>query len=209
MVSLATAAAALILVATRSPLDVHQADAFSHGPLDVYGAGTLYPLLRCLGGFGLGLLGFRLWSVPAIRKLAGRFYIADVTFAAIIALMFVSGSDLALLLLFTILVVALASGRSVTGWVMSSGFMHWLGLISYSVYLMHNLVFDLSRDPIFEVLARWHVPHAFTLATVLSLALLIVLAAACFYGIEKPGRDWSRRLFNLRARQIAAEPAAP
>ena len=166
-------------------------------------------MLRCLAGFSLGLLSFRLWSVPAVRRVAARPFAADVVFAAIVVLMLVHGTDVALVLLFVPLVVALASGRSLTARAMETAVVHWLGLISYSIYLVHQLLFDQAREPVIQALGSLHVPHAYTLGNLLTFGLLLLLSTMCFYGIEKPGRDLSRRLLGLRARPIAPEPAAP
>ena len=206
----AVAAGLLMFVATRSSADLHQLGAYDrNGPLDVWGTGTAYPLLRCLAGFALGLLSFRLWSVPAVRRVAARPFAADLVFAGVVVLMFIHGSDVALVLLFVPLVIALASGRSLTARTMETAVVYWLGLISYSIYLVHRIVFDEARDPIFRALGSLHVPHAYTLCNLLTFTLLLLLSTACFYGIEKPGRDWSRRLLGLRSRPIASEPAAP
>ena len=206
----AVAVGVLILAATRSPAELHQIGTYDrNGPLDVWSSGTAYPLLRCLAGFALGLLSFRLWSVPALRGMAARPFAADVVFAGIVALMFIHGSDVVLALLFVPLVLTLASGPSLTGRLMETAVVYWLGLISYSVYLVHQLVFDQVRSPVSQALTGLHVPHPYTVSMLLTFGVVLLVSTLCFYGIEKPGRDWSRRLLGLRARPIVTEPAAP
>ena len=86
----------------------------------------------------------------------------------------------------------------------------WLGLVSYSVYLLHPLIFDAYRD-----IPALHTSHPIGTQIWLFLAILVVilaLSAATYYGVEKPmqrlGRRLSRRLTPTPAPSSAPSPAS-
>jgi len=141
----------LLFIATRSSATLHQGLGFGarHGPLDVWGAGTPFLVLRCLAGFVLGLIGFRLAQHPGVKEQAGRMFAGDVAMASVFLLMLVPNSDVALVLLFVPLTVTLAQQRSWTATLLGSPVVHWFGLISYSLYLVHQLVDLYVRTPLF------------------------------------------------------------
>jgi peptidoglycan/LPS O-acetylase OafA/YrhL len=68
----------------------------------------------------------------------------------------------------------------------------WLGVISYSVYLLHPLVFDAYRS--IPVLHRKHtMPDQFLFFAGL-LAVIIGLSALTYYLVEKPMQRLGRRV---------------
>jgi peptidoglycan/LPS O-acetylase OafA/YrhL len=72
----------------------------------------------------------------------------------------------------------------------------WLGLVSYSVYLLHPLVFDAYRD--IPVLHRAHPIGIQLLLAVAIVAVILALSAASYYGVEKP----MQRLGRVVARKL-------
>jgi peptidoglycan/LPS O-acetylase OafA/YrhL len=80
----------------------------------------------------------------------------------------------------------------------------WLGLVSYSVYLLHPLVFDAYRD--IPVLHRTHPIGIQLLLAVAIVAVILALSAASYYGVEKPmqrlGRVVARKLGTGRGASI-------
>jgi peptidoglycan/LPS O-acetylase OafA/YrhL len=96
----------------------------------------------------------------------------------------------------------------------------WLGLVSYSVYLLHPLVFDAYRD-----IPPLHHHHPLDVQLLLAVAIVVVilaLSAAGYYGVEKPmqrlGRVVSKRLAtpqpvlsvqNKNSSVSAGQPPAP
>jgi peptidoglycan/LPS O-acetylase OafA/YrhL len=65
------------------------------------------------------------------------------------------------------------------------------------------------RQPLMARLDALHVTHSFLVSGVIMFVLVFGLSAASYYGIEKPARDWSRRLMGRRPLAIASEPSAP
>ena len=81
----------------------------------------------------------------------------------------------------------------------------WLGLVSYSVYLLHPLIFNAYKS-----IPVLHRPHP--ISTQLWLAALIVIvilaaSAATYYGIEKPMQRLGRRV--AKAFPDTPAPLAP
>jgi len=211
LVIVAAAASLTVLSALDAPA-LHQVFAgipSRSGPLDIFGAGTIYPLARCLAGFILGLSAFRLLDDPHFAKFLSRSHVADVAGFVVVALWSIHGSDVLLELAFLPLVMSLAAGRSWVGVFLASSLVFWLGEVSYSIYLVHRPIEALTRNPLIRVLNAHHVRHAFTLAGFAPLALVMVVSALTFHGIEKPARNLSRRLMAARPVPITAEPAAP
>lgn len=169
-----------------------------YGPLDVYDPGTLYPVLRCLAGFTLGLVAWRLASLPRLRPLAESPRLGTALALAALLLLALRGSDVLAVLLFVPLIIALATGRSAAARLLEAAPVHWLGTISYSIYLVHRPVIDFLRPPLRSLLEGWQVPHAYSAANLVLLPLALALAALTFYAIEKPGRQLSRMLANRR-----------
>jgi len=200
----------LVLVATRSLAELNQIyDGVTarNGPLDVFGIFTTYPLLRCLGGFILGVVTFRIAQHPAAQRLAGRRFAGDIALLAVVAVMAVPGSDIALMILFVPLVLALAAQRSLAARTLGTRAIYWLGLVSFSIYLMHCPVEGLFRKPLTAGLSALPLPHAAWMAGVVMVGLLFACSAATYYGIEKPARDWSRNLMRRRPR-FTSQPAS-
>jgi peptidoglycan/LPS O-acetylase OafA/YrhL len=68
----------------------------------------------------------------------------------------------------------------------------WLGLISYSVYLLHPLAFNAYRD-----VPALHRPHSMGMQILLAAAILAVIIAAStltYYFVEKPMQRLGRRV---------------
>ncbi|HJS87852.1 MAG TPA: acyltransferase [Acetobacteraceae bacterium] len=209
----ATATAILVVVATRTTVELHQivgGIVVRAGPLDVSRFATAYPLLRCLAGFTLGLFAFRLAQAGAVRRFLAMPFAGDLGLIAVLTLMAVPGSDVLLVLLFVPLVIALAAEQSFIAKKLASGILYWLGLVSYSIYLTHWFAQELFRSSFRASLEALHVPHAFPISGVLTIAPMLVLSALTYYGIEKPGRDWVRKLLRSRSTlPVGSEPAAP
>jgi peptidoglycan/LPS O-acetylase OafA/YrhL len=202
---------ALVALSGLGPTALNQVDSGGavsrSGPLDIFGAGTPYPLLRCLAGFILGLAAFRLQRESVFRRLFGWRRSGDIVAAAAIVLWGTSGSDVALAPMFALLVMALATGGSWASAVLGSGLAYWLGEVSYSIYLVHRPVENLMRNRLVALLDAHGAPHAYTLAGAVPLAVTLAVAACTFYGIEKPARDLSRQLMRRKRPGGAATSA--
>ena len=188
---------------------LHQGEAgevLRRGALDVFGAGTAFPLLRCIAGFTLGLAAFRLAQAPVLARWAAIPLAGDLAALAVVALMLLPGTDVLLVAAFVPLVTTLAAERSRIARVLGQPVLHWLGIVSYSIYLVHRPVEDLLRPALTGALQARHVPHAFSAAAALLVPVVLLVSALTYRLIEQPCRIWSNRL--LGSGRMAATAAA-
>ncbi len=211
LVSMSSIATVFVLchLDTSSLHQISDGAVYRSGPLDIYGEGTPFPLLRCFAGFTLGMAAFRAFGHAQCRHVFGWRHAGDVAAVLVIILLAMPGSDAWLELAFVLLVLALASGRSPTSAALSWGPVYWLGEVSYSIYLVHRLVSDLIRNPLAATLNRHRVGHAYTLSGLAPLVLTLIVSAATYYLVEKPARDVSRRLagYQRRPGALPLDPA--
>jgi len=191
--ALAAAVGAAVVVGATVTLTMRDG-AYHSGPLDAYDGATLEPLLRCFGGFVLGLVTFRLTQSPRAVAVAGH----DITIAAALGLL-VSGlaagvHDLVIYPLFALLVLGLFGNRGYVGRIFACRPVYWLGVVSYSVYLLHPyLVAPRSAlDTSLQTLLPE--PWAGVVTSVAIYAVLLAASALAYHAIEEPGRRWVRQL---------------
>ena len=125
----------------------------SSGPLDVNDSDTVLTLLRCLAGFALGVMTYRMaekdWCKRLIDRTGG---FAMVCAALALALMLPGKVDVLVVLLMPALVLSCYYNGTAARAVMANPVSFHLGLISYSIYLWHPLV----RDVIARVMGAAH-----------------------------------------------------
>jgi hypothetical protein len=83
----------------------------------------------------------------------------------------------------------------------------WLGMISYSVYLLHPLVFNLYRS--IPVLHRKHTMPDQVLFFAGLLAVIIALSALTYHLVEKPMQRLGRRVAARFPAPAKPGPAKP
>lgn len=179
------------------------------GPLDVNDYDTVLTLLRCLAGFSLGVLAYRIRDAAWCRALLqgpGRF--AAVCVAIGLALMLPREADVLVVCLMPALVLACYYDGAAARAVMGNPISYHLGLISYSIYLWHPLV----RDIMARVMGLAH-RHGFTghdeLFIVAMLIATWLLCWASYLLVEIPGHrliKWLQR--GRRSRAPIVEAAA-
>jgi peptidoglycan/LPS O-acetylase OafA/YrhL len=155
-------------------------------------------VIRCIAEFSLGLLAFRVASWPAAVNLASRPAVVVGLSGAIVVLLMMPGTDLPVVLLFPLLVLALAAGSGFLVRRMAGGLLYTLGVLSYSLYLLH------FRFIWFERVLREHLPHSWTqdarqaIAAAVTFALLILCSVVTYTAIEKPCRKLLRSPLAIR-----------
>jgi peptidoglycan/LPS O-acetylase OafA/YrhL len=117
----------------------------SSGPLDVVSRDSLLPLLRAIAGFTLGLATFR--YAGTLDKLSA--IIQDILVIAILASMVTvavfTADDLPIYLLFTPFIAILSRDGRVAILLFGNRLACHLGLISYSIYLIHPLFITFAE----------------------------------------------------------------
>jgi peptidoglycan/LPS O-acetylase OafA/YrhL len=198
-------AALILLVAMPA---AWKAQAFpARGPLDISNGADVWPLVRCLADFTIGLLAWRLR--PAILPtLKGGLGWALLATAA--ALWFVPYRDLAMVPVVALLIIALSDTTARVARVFANRIAVFFGNISYALYLLHFPVLFIIGPSVAKRLgALGDDAH---LATLLILGGLdIALAWLSFRFVEAPSRRLVRNLLEPRRRlgPISEEPSAP
>ena len=154
-----------------------------HGPLDIASSYALGTSLRCLASFYIGLVAYRFREFIPARA-------AGVMLALSVLLLSIKESDLFLVGVFAVLIMSLSHD---TGWVarcLQTRWVHWLGGISYALYLIHDLV----QKIIFTAFPAWGFSDALPKVwwVVIAVAVSIGLAALTHYSFERPSRKWCR-----------------
>jgi peptidoglycan/LPS O-acetylase OafA/YrhL len=179
------------------------------GPLDaVHHAHDLRQLARCLCEFTLGLLLWRIWSTGTVTRRVS--IILEIGSAlGIIALLFVPGSDLLLVGLLAVLVLSLAVGRGPVSYLLSHRSIVYLGKVSYSLYLAHDILLRY-QDKAINVLTRLHIMEPVAFADICIAGTAIAGAAILHHYFEIPMQNWLRSKSGSKApSSVATEPAAP
>jgi len=158
------------------------------GRLDVvhsYAPGTT---LRCLTSFYIGIVAFRFKDLLPARA-------AGVLLPLALLLLYFKSTDLWLIAVFTGLIMALSHDTGLVARWLQSRVAYWLGVISFALYLVH----DLIQKVIFKSLPAWGIGHDIPkMAWVfISVGLAIGVAALAHYYYEKPSRVWARNLIKV------------
>jgi peptidoglycan/LPS O-acetylase OafA/YrhL len=172
-------------------------------PLNIAEPQFALPVVRCVADFVLGLLAFRLAGSNLGRVMSASPWIAPALCLATLAVMTRPGSDLAVVLLFPLVVAALSSSKNVAARILGSPPAELLGKLSFSIYLTHKLFFGLlaSLDQRAHAAGLKH-PHI--LAVAACIVLTGLAATLAYKTIEVPGRRWLREIFERRSSNTLA-----
>ncbi len=157
--------------------------AYRHGPLDIASSYAIGTSLRCLASFFIGLVAYRFREHVPSRA-------AALLLGLTVILLCFKGSDLFLVAVFAGLIMALSHDEGRVARWLHTPWVYWLGLVSYALYLIHDLVLRI----VFRMLPDWGV-HGVP-GEVWALVTLIVsigLAGLSHHAFEKPSRRWFRR----------------
>ncbi len=163
-----------------------------NGQMDVWHGLDSLLLLRCLGGFCLGMLAYR------IRNMSfSRWIYSDIAclliIVCLIGLMAANQPDLVIYPFLPLLVLSLYGNRGRAAWLFSGRAVYMLGVLSYSIYLVHEQFLVLLTQLQKRLLPYMPALSANTLAAVITYSLILVTANVSYRVIENPGRQWFKR----------------
>lgn len=159
------------------------------GPLDIYGPGSA--LARCVAEFSMGLIAFRTAQMTAVQAWARHPASGLLLALAIVGLLFLPRSDLAIVALLPPFIVVLGVGRGPVQRVLGSPVLFLAGEISYALYLLHTrfvrfrAVLEAHLTPLLGSAAP-----GVTCAVV--YGLLLTASWLAYRYVEKPARAWVR-----------------
>jgi peptidoglycan/LPS O-acetylase OafA/YrhL len=172
------------------------------GPMNVLASSSMVPVLRCLAGFLLGLVCYRLSQMDACRKFLTS---SAVLLALIIGFLFAvrfEVPDIVLFAFFPVIILILYFEPTFAKLIFANRLSHHLGLISYSIYLIHPL-FSPAR---IEAIAERHLGNIAHWLTFIAVMLSSWGFACVLYRfVEVPGRLYVQRTFLPRP--VALEDA--
>jgi len=174
--------AALAAVAYGPP-DLMLGPGVAHsGPLDLTSPGGPGAMIRCLVEFMLGLLAWR-WRDRVASTAALPLAIAAT------ALLCQPGSDVLLVAVFALLIMALSHDRGVLARALGSRTAHYLGALSYALYLGHPIMTQIVSGG----LQSWNADWPPVARAALLLLLSLGFAALLHHGLESRARRAMRR----------------
>ena len=170
---------------------------------------TVGNLIRCLAEFGVGVFMHRVHKQqPSLVQFFAQDVVLTSTIIASVILLCLR-LDLPAALLFPAIILGLASNRGRVAAIASYGFLHWLGLISFSLYLIHQPFRSIDL----EILRSLHpAPVGFFSALAFAMAgslLVVPFAYVVYRYIEYPGRNAVNALLGRlkpAALKIAPQP---
>lgn len=174
----------------------------SGGPLDVVNGNSFYPLLRAICGFALGLAIYRFGDL--VDHLSGA--VQDILVVAlpiaIIAIGIADASDRLMYLFFIPLVAVLSRDGRMAQLLFGNALVYRLGIISYSIYLIHPLFISFAvRTWRLNGQQEW----VYVAAALVAFVVIYLLAEVSYRLVEMPGR---RAIVSLFAPKRPAVPAA-
>ncbi len=160
-----------------------------------------YGWLRGFAGFAAGMLLYLLYQVSAIRNFFSRNIIAFVSILAVAACLHFGIADIITIVAFALLILSFACNYSMVYRICSNAVLQYLGLISYSIYLMQIFLQEpFSRGlrlPGVTGFGRGRQNIAFASGLgycIIYLLLLIGISTITYYLLETP----CRRYINKR-----------
>lgn len=199
-----------------------------------------YGLVRCLYGFALGVLSFDLRErFPVLRARltpSGETLLETASVLLVVGYVSLAGSSVTLQVaspaVFTLVVLVFAREAGAVSRQLTVPFMLAIGMLTYSIYMLHPLVRAVVRAILMVVerlghtdlfvnyaLSSGHEPTkvvsingSLLLGDLLQIAMLVLtvlLSVATYRLVEEPGRNWVRRLMDRRnvAAVRRAQPA--
>ncbi|MEI7252096.1 acyltransferase [Pectobacterium versatile] len=156
----------------------------TNGPFDIskgWGA-----ILRCISEYAIGVYAY-LFIFNECKFVIGSKYI-DAFSLLILSLLLVNNIDLIVISLFVLYipVIARSDESSITGKLLSLKIMHYLGEISYSIYLWHTIILRQFRLEFESV--NGMITQNKNLVIVIMFIQIIIISMISYHFIEKPAK---------------------
>ena len=186
-----------VVVATRLPAEL-MGRPEEIGRFMIWWAATPGEIVRCLAEFATGLLAWRATRTEWFRRLSTYPLLCELVVGAMLILLALPGTDVAVVVLFPLLISLVGTREGYVAHFLGGRIPYYLGVLSYSIYLVHVPVKDSLNHPLAKWTAQFGIPHAWTAHVFLLGALVAVIAIVAHLGIERPGRKILRDLLEGR-----------
>jgi peptidoglycan/LPS O-acetylase OafA/YrhL len=177
----------------------------SGGSLDVVNGNSFYPLLRAVAGFTLGLAIFRFADAIDRLLMSMQDALVIAILVAIFAVGIASPSDLPLYVLFIPLVAVLSRDGRMAQLLFGNALVYRLGIISYSIYLIHPLFVSFA-------VRTWRhfgeTQAVYVAAASACFAVIWLLSELSYRFVEMPGRKAVVGWFSPKQAPDQARPVS-
>ena len=178
----------------------------SAGPLDVTNGNSFYPMMRAVAGFTLGLAIYRCSHILDRLSMTAQDILLACILIAIVVTVAIAAGDRLLYVLFIPLVMVLSRDGRLAQALFGNALVYRLGLISYSIYLIHPLFVSFA-------VRGWRLfgqtETAYLLASAACFAVIWLLSELSYRLVEMPGRKFVVDLFLPKRDHAPSAPAAP
>jgi peptidoglycan/LPS O-acetylase OafA/YrhL len=190
----------IIIISQSSLGSIYEVNNVSN--LNIWQEYTLYPLIRCLCEFIIGMWAYRLYrdSCQAQNKLSHIIHsnwpsliLAIIIFCGLC----IPKIDAFIVFLLPFFIISLANDSSPVAKIISWKPLYLLGLISYSLYLCHLMIFWI-RSELIELLTRYQILHTQLVALAIQISISLVTASFFYLCVEKPGRLFFRKILDKK-----------
>lgn len=144
-------------------------------------------LIICISEYILGVLVFKIHSHCRDINVVILGLLGLLSAASLFGMLFFGGSKILIILLMGMLILSISFDSGVVGTILASRLSHFLGAISYSMYLLHPLLLKL-----FPVLSE--VQGLFQFLGY--MIILILLSWICYVYIELKAQNYLNRMFK-------------
>lgn len=176
-------------------LALHHANIGVTGTLDIIDGSTLWPLLRAFCGF---LTGIMLFQIDARYHARLSPYMDIITMSALFAgalLWAFGGSDLLKFMVIALLVLGLTQDSPLGNRLFGNPPVHYLGEISYSLYLCHSLCIPIALKIGVATMPFVGDLATYTLCLTAYLVMILALAAMAYPILEIGGKKAAMGLY--------------
>jgi peptidoglycan/LPS O-acetylase OafA/YrhL len=160
-----------------------------------------YGFLRGIAGFITGMIVYKLYQWPSVKKVFHKDIIAGAIILSLVLALHFAVSDAFCIILFAALVLSFALNNGSLHTFCNNRFVQHIGKISYSIYLMQIFL----QEPFSKGLrlpgvvgfgrGKQNINFSSGLGyALIYLALLIAISSITYYAIELPCRKWINRL---------------
>jgi peptidoglycan/LPS O-acetylase OafA/YrhL len=180
--------------------------AFPFAGMDLWEGDTVFPLLRCIAGFSFGLIAFRLSRNLALQRIFASNYFFLIAILACSLCVAFNENDLAIYATIFMLIISCHSACRIAEITFGNPVAHYLGQISYSIYLGHVVLWSyLTRLSAFSdhYLARTGALGKYLLPVV----ILVVIGTVLHFVVERGGKKVFFALCNLNDRVRLTDPS--
>ena len=155
-------------------------------------------ITACPVEFALGMYCWRIWKSGHGESILKTEAVSLMAVLGLGICMVTKISDLWFVGLSCLLVISLAYGTSSAARALASPVVHRLGLLSFSIYMIHAPMISLVPG-VLTLLNGVHIPHARSMAMLLVMMTTVGLAQLSYMFIEQPSRRLLRQAFRLLA----------